>query len=112
MAEPQKGLIAHNVYFSLKDNSPAARQRLLAACQKYLTGHPGVVYFACGTLVESLAREVNDRNFDVGLHVIFRDLAAHDQYQVAERHIQFITEQRENWKQVRVFDSVCEQGDS
>jgi hypothetical protein len=109
VAATQTGLIAHNVYFALKDNSPAARQQLLDACEKYLTGHPGVVFFACGTLAESLAREVNDRAFDVGLHIVFRDLAAHDQYQDAERHHQFIAASRDNWKQVRVFDSVVGQ---
>ena len=34
-------MLAHNVYFTLKDNSAAARQQLLAACNKYLSKHPG-----------------------------------------------------------------------
>src|SRR4051794_9489679 len=43
-------LIAHNVYFALKDNSGAAKAKLVAACKKYLSGHPGEVFFAAGTL--------------------------------------------------------------
>src|SRR5262245_43436722 len=85
--EPAKGepqMVAHNVYFSLKDNSPEARKKLVAACKKYLSGHPGEVFFAAGTLVEDLDRPVNDRDFDVGLHIIFKDRAAHDKYQEAE----------------------------
>jgi hypothetical protein len=101
-------MLAHNVYFALKDNSPAARQRLVAACKKYLSKHPGTVFFAAGVLAEALKREVNDRDFDVGLHVIFTDQAAHDRYQDAADHHQFIAENKDNWKKVRVFDSVVE----
>jgi len=98
-------MVAHNVYFSLTDNSEAAKKALVAACHKYLVEHPGVVFFACGTLQEELSRPVNDRGFDVALHVVFETLAAHDAYQDAPPHLQFIAENRENWKQVRVFDS-------
>ncbi len=101
-------MLVHNVYFSLKDNSTAAQEKLLAACRKYLTGHPGTNFFACGGLAQELRREVNDRDFDVALHVIFKDQAAHDQYQVDPRHQKFIAENKENWKKVRVFDSVAE----
>lgn len=100
-------LIVHNVYFTLNDSTPAHREALLAACRKYLVKHPGVVYFACGT-VSDLNRPVNDRNFDVGLLVVFRDRAAHDAYQVSADHVKFIEENRATWKQVRVFDSDAE----
>jgi hypothetical protein len=101
-------VLAHNVFFTLKDRSPAAKTRLVAACRKYLAGHPGTVFFAAGTLAEELNREVNVRDFDVGLHLVFADQAAHDQYQAAPRHDQFIAENRDNWAAVRVFDSVVE----
>ena len=56
-------------------------QTLLAACRKYLVDHPGIVSFACGTLAVDHARDVNDRDWDVGLHIVFTDKAAHDRYQ-------------------------------
>ena len=34
-------MLAHNVYFSLKDKTEAARDALIAACRRDLTGHPG-----------------------------------------------------------------------
>ena len=102
-------MLAHNVYFSLKDNSSSAKEKLLTACKKYLTGHQGTVFFACGMLAQEMRREVNDRDFEVALHVIFQDQAAHDKYQAASRHQQFIAENKENWKKVRVFDSTVEQ---
>ena len=102
-------MLAHNVYFSLKDNSKPAREKLLAACRKLLTGHPGAFFFACGTLAQELRREVNDRDFEVALHIIFTDQAMHDQYQESARHRQFIAENKDNWNKVRVFDSIVEQ---
>ena len=62
-------------------------------------------FFAAGTLCEDLKREVNDRDFDVALHLVFKDKAAQDQYQTAPRHEQFIKENKGNWTKVRVFDS-------
>jgi len=99
-------MIVHNVYFTLHQNSPAARQKLVDDCQKYLSGHPGVVYFSAGILCDTLDRPVNDREFDVGLHVVFRTLADHDAYQQHPRHLQFIEENKATWKKVRVFDSA------
>jgi hypothetical protein len=105
MAEP---LLAHNVYFALTDNSTAARTRLIEACKKYLSKHPGTVFFAVGPRATELSRPVNDLEFDVGLHIIFQNQAAHDAYQVAPLHEQFVEENKSNWKKVRVFDSLVE----
>jgi hypothetical protein len=101
-------MLSHDVYFTLKDHSPAAVKKLMAACKKYLNDHPGTVFFAAGTLEPELARPVNDREFHVALHVVFKDRAAHDRYQTAERHNQFIAEEKANWEKVRVFDSIVD----
>ncbi|GAC1448704.1 MAG: Dabb family protein [Isosphaeraceae bacterium] len=98
-------MLAHNVYFTLHDNSETARQALIAACKRYLVNHPGIVFFACGTRQEDYQRPVNDQAFDVSLHIVFDQPASHDAYQDAPLHQQFVVENREGWKQVRVFDS-------
>ena len=103
-----ESVLAHDVYFKLNDASPEARAKLVAACKKYLTGYEGTVYFSAGTVAAELDRPVNDRDFDVALHVYFKDRAAHDKYQEHPRHKQFIEEQQGNWKKVRVFDSWVE----
>jgi hypothetical protein len=108
-ADDDGPMLAHMVYFTLKDKSAAEKDKLVAACKKYLSKHPGTVYFSAGTLVEDLKRPVNDRDFDVALHLVFKNRAAHDQYQTAKRHVQFIEENKENWTKVRVFDSVVTQ---
>lgn len=97
--------LVHNVFFTLHDASPTAVQRMIDACYEHLTGHEGEVYFSAGALSPSLDRPVNDRGFDVGLHVVFRSMADHDRYQVHPRHKTFIEQNKASWKQVRVFDS-------
>lgn len=101
-------MLAHMVYFTLQDNSQAARDRLVASCHERLSGHEGTVFFAAGTLALDLDRPVNDRDFDVALHVVFAERDAHDRYQQHPHHLQFIEENKANWRQVRVFDSVVE----
>ena len=97
--------LSHMVYFTLQDASASKVEELLAACAKYLSGHPGVVYYSAGTLNRDLARPVNDHGYDVVLNLVFESRAAHDAYQTEPRHLKFIEEQKPNWKQVRVFDS-------
>jgi quinol monooxygenase YgiN len=97
--------LAHNVFFKLTDSSPAKVEELVAACRKYLNVQPGIVFFAAGGLVPDLTRDVNDRDWDVGLHLVFVDKAAHDAYQDDPTHNRFIDEMKPNWTRVRVFDS-------
>src|SRR5689334_11976129 len=40
-AEEGTTMLAHNVFFSLKDNSAEAKKKLVDACKKYLTKHDG-----------------------------------------------------------------------
>jgi hypothetical protein len=98
-------MLGHMVYFTLKDRSPAAVQKVVEACRKYLTGHPGTVFFAAGTLVPDLNRPVNQLDFDVALQLVFESREAHDAYQQHPRHIQYIEENKANWERVRVFDA-------
>lgn len=98
--------IGHMVYFTLKDNSAEAKKKLVEACNKYLKDHDGVEYYSAGIRAEEFKREVNDQDFDVALHLVFKNKAAHDKYQDAKSHLQFIDENKANWKKVRVFDSA------
>ena len=101
-------MLAHIVYFTLHDPTPENQQKMVAACQKYLTGHPGEVFFSAGTCAD-YSREVNDRDYEIALIVVFQDHAAHDAYQAAPRHQEFISQCRAMWKKVRVFDADVSQ---
>ena len=99
--------LAHHVFFTLKDKSPEAVDRLIADCKTFLDQHEGLVDFSVGRREADLNRPVNVA-FDVSLHVIFKDRASHDVYQTAPRHLEFIDRQKDNWEQVQVCDSVLE----
>jgi len=101
-AEPQ---LAHMVFFTLAEDNQANREALVAACQKYLSDHKGTVHFSAGSIADDLDREVNDSKFDVALHLVFANKAAHDKYQTHPQHLEFIEKNKHLWSGVRVFDS-------
>lgn len=105
VAPPSGRMLSHNVFFKLKEPGDEARKALIDACHKFLSGHPGVVFYAAGGLAGEFDRGVNVRDFDVALHLVFTDRASHDAYQEHPRHKQFVEENRERWSEVRVFDS-------
>lgn len=98
-------MLAHNVFFTLTDNSPAAKRALVEDGHKYLAPIPGIVFYAAGTLSD-VDRPVNDRGFDVALHVVFKNKDALMKYLVHPRHLEYVEKHKPNWKKVRVFDSV------
>jgi len=101
----EKGpLLAHNVFFSLKDNSEAAKKVLVEDSHKYLAPIPGTVFYAAGTLSD-VDRPVNDRDYDVALHVVFKNKDALQKYLVHPKHLEYVKKHKPNWKKVRVFDS-------
>ena len=97
--------LTHMVFFTLAEDTPEHRAQLVAACKKHLSRHEGTVYFSAGSIADDLRREVNDLDFDVALHLVFANKQAHDEYQTHPRHLQFITENKQLWSRVRVFDS-------
>lgn len=101
-AEPQ---LAHMVYFTLASDTPESQEKLVAACNKYLSGHDGTVYFSAGELAKDLKRDVNDQGFHVALHIVFENKAAYEKYAPHPRHLKFIEENKALWSKVRVFDS-------
>ena len=101
-------MLAHNVFFTLHDKSPAARAKLINSAKTHLTAHAGVLFFAVGEIAPGLDRPVNDQDFDVALHIVFSDKVHHDLYQDAPRHHKFIDESKAGWAKVRVFDSVVD----
>ena len=97
--------LAHYVFFTLKDTSDKAIESLIEESYTYLKDLPGIINFSAGRIVPENNREVNVTDFHVGLHVIFSDKSYHDQYQDAEKHNIFVDRNKNNWAQVRVFDT-------
>jgi len=100
-------VLTHDVFFILADDAPQTQEKLIAACHKYLTGHPGTIWFSAGPRAKEMEGEVNDRDFDVALHLVFQNKAALEAYAKSERHDKFLEEAKSLWSKVRVFDSYA-----
>jgi hypothetical protein len=98
--------LAHIVFFTLAESNDANRSKLVEGCKKYLDGHEGIVYFGVGVNAPEYNREVNDRDYDVALHLVFETARHQDVYQTHPRHVKFVEECKGSWKKVRVFDST------
>ena len=72
----QRGLTSFSVEGQLTSGQGKAHRRL----QEVPHRSPGAVWFAVGPLAEEMTSDVNDRAFDVVLHLAFQSKAAHDRY--------------------------------
>ena len=102
--EPEPKL-AHMVFFGLKDHSKETRDKLIAACEKYLTGHDGCISFSLGTRAEDVDEAVSVKDFDMALHVVFSSKEGKLKYLKSPRHDQFVKENGSLLEKVWVFDS-------
>ena len=105
MSDTNPQRLAHLVFFTLKEQTDEARQRLVDACQKWLADAPGLVFFGVGLRGEEFQRPVNDTEYDVGLHVVFESKESHDQYQTSEAHQAFLAENKETFASLKVYDT-------
>jgi hypothetical protein len=97
--------LAHMVFFALKDKSKDAQERMIASCEKYLSGHEGSVYFSVGTRAQDVDEPVSVKDFDIALHVVFSSKEGKAKYLKSSRHDKFVEENRALFDKVRVFDS-------
>ena len=104
-ARADETAVAHMVYFELKDKTPEAKKKLVDACYKYLKNHDGVLYFSAGPRAEDVKEKVSAPDWDVALHIVFKDAASLKKYGPHDDHQKFINENKDNWKGVKVYDS-------
>ena len=99
-------MFVHAVYFWLNGDKPdVSRQQLIADCSTYLAKIPSVRHLWAGRPAMT-PRPVVDNSYDVGLCVVLEDAAAHEVYQVHEKHKQFIERNKAHWVRVQVYDFV------
>ena len=104
-ARADETAVGHMVFFELKDKSPEAKKTLVDACYKYLKHHDGVLYFSAGPRAADQKEPVSATDWDVALHVVFKDATSLKKYASHPDHLKFIAENKANWKGVKVYDS-------
>jgi quinol monooxygenase YgiN len=104
-ARADEPAIGHMVFFELKEKTAENKKKLVDACYKYLKDHEGVLYFSAGARGEEFKAAVNATDWDVALHLVFKNKAAYDKYLPHPQHLKFIEEHKDLWKGVKVYDS-------
>jgi hypothetical protein len=107
-AQAGETAVGHMVFFELKDKTPEARKKLVDACYKYLKNHDGVLYFSAGPRAEDQKEPVSAADWDVALHIVFKDKASLQKYIPHPDHKKFIDENKADWKGVKVYDSYVD----
>ncbi len=97
--------IGHMVYFTLKSPTKENKDFFIAAAKKYLKDIDGMVYFSTGTRGEAFARDINDKDWEISLQMVFKNKAAHDKYSDHPQHQAFIKDCLDKVSKVRVFDT-------
>jgi hypothetical protein len=98
----------HAVFFTLKPETPdAAIDGLVDACCEELAKVPSVRKIESGRRDVNAAREVNDKDFHVGLVVYFDDKQGYDEYEIHPIHRNCVGKYREHFKSVRVCDFIA-----
>lgn len=83
---------AHMFFFQLCDTSPELVKKFIELCRKYLSGHDGQEHFSVGVRALEINRDVSGTDFEVSVHMIFKNIADFDAYSAAPEHEEFITE--------------------
>lgn len=97
--------IVHSVYFYYQNPTET---EVIAAQEKAVLEELATIegidwIFAGGP--EGVDRPVVDNTYQTSLHILFKDRAAHDAYQVHVKHKAFLEQFKPHWAQVRVFDT-------
>jgi hypothetical protein len=98
-------MLVHTVFFYLKsDLSGELREdfrRQVATLGEIST----VSSFYLGTPAPVPPRPIIDRTYDFGITCVFKDVAAHDAYQVDPIHKVFIDDCKDRWARVQIYDT-------
>lgn len=98
-------MLVHNVFFWLRkdlDGDQITDFRMGLESLKTIE-HAEMVYI--GSPAQVAERPVLDTSYDFCLTVILKDVAAHDAYQIDEKHQAFLGKFKEFWKKVKVYDA-------
>jgi hypothetical protein len=95
-------------FFQLCDTTPELVKTFIELCRKYLSGHPGQEHFSVGFRALEINRDVSGTDFQVSVHMIFKNIAAFNTYSADPGHEEFITESAGMSPTRIVYDSYLE----
>lgn len=97
-------MLVHNVFFWLKPEVTAAQAEAFRASLRALKSIETISSLYVGTPAP-IDRPIVDGSYAACLTVLFKDMAAHDAYQVHPTHQAFIQANSKLWARVQVYDA-------
>jgi len=98
-------MLIHSVFFWLKPETSGAQREAMRQGLESLRGIKSVDALYFGIPAAMPERPVRDSSYAFGLTVVFKDLAAHDAYQIDPLHEAFNQNFRPLWARVQVYDA-------
>jgi hypothetical protein len=99
-------MLVHSVYFFLKPELSAEQRAEFRAGVESLKACRDAAQVFVGTPAPVPERPVLEKGYAVGLTVLFKDMAAHDAYQIDPIHKAFLEKFRGCWSRVQVYDTL------
>jgi hypothetical protein len=99
-------MLVHSVYFWLKPELSEAQRVAFRAGLESLRAIEAVDTLHLGTPAAIPDRPVVDRSYSYNACVLFKDVAAHDAYQVDPIHKTFVETFRSHWAKVQIYDAA------
>ena len=94
----------HTVYFWITDDSTEAQREGFEGWLKKLTTISSIQEAYWGIPAATGERAVVDDSYSYSITFLFEDLAAHDAYQIAPLHCEFVEANKTLWTKVQVYD--------
>lgn len=98
-------MLIHAVYFWLKDSLSAAEKAEFRKGVESLAKIEVSTHTWVGVPSKTERPGIVERSYSIGLVVAFKDMAAHDAYQVHPIHLAFLAKHKTDWAKIVVYDS-------
>ena len=98
----KKSMLVHQVFFWLKKPNEDL-EAVMKGCKeigKLKSAHS----YQVGVPAATAKRDVIDDSYHIALTVNFKNIEDHDVYQEDPVHLQFISEHKDKWQKVQVYD--------
>ncbi|MFT3782656.1 MAG: Dabb family protein [Nibricoccus sp.] len=99
-------MLIHSVFFWLKPETTAAQRDAMQKGLESLRAIKSTKAVYVGTPAALPDRPTRDSSYAFALTVLFKDIAAHDAYQIDPLHKAFIQEHSAIWARVQVYDAL------
>jgi Stress responsive A/B Barrel Domain len=105
-ADEKQRMLIHSVFFWLKSDLTEAQRAAFRAGLESLRGVKSIEAVYIGSPAPIPPRPVVDASYSFSLTILFKDVAAHDAYQVDPLHKAFLDNCRTFWTKVQIYDAA------